>query len=53
MLGTHALIGVGEAAITVTAVSAVLAARPDLVALVPGALRSRERAGAPAPEGAT
>jgi len=32
MLGVHALIGVGEAVITVTAVSAVLASRPDLVA---------------------
>ncbi len=35
MLGVHALIGVGEAVITVAAVSAVLAARPDLVALAP------------------
>jgi cobalt/nickel transport system permease protein len=33
MLGVHALIGIGEAVITVAAVSAVLAARPDLVAL--------------------
>ncbi len=33
MLGVHALIGVGEALITVAAVSGVLAARPDLVAL--------------------
>jgi cobalt/nickel transport system permease protein len=33
MLGVHTLIGIGEAAITVAAVSAVLAARPDLVAL--------------------
>jgi cobalt/nickel transport system permease protein len=33
MLGVHALIGVGEAVITVAAVSALLAARPDLVAL--------------------
>jgi cobalt/nickel transport system permease protein len=33
MLGVHALIGIGEAVITVGAVSAVLAARPDLVAL--------------------
>ncbi len=32
MLGVHALIGVGEAVITVAAVSAVLASRPDLVA---------------------
>jgi cobalt/nickel transport system permease protein len=31
MLGTHALIGAGEAVITVTAVSAVLATRPDLL----------------------
>jgi cobalt/nickel transport system permease protein len=33
MLGVHALIGVGEAVITVTAVSAVLASRADLVAI--------------------
>jgi cobalt/nickel transport system permease protein len=32
MLGTHALIGAGEAVITVAAVSAVLATRPDLLA---------------------
>jgi cobalt/nickel transport system permease protein len=32
MLGVHALIGAGEAVITVAAVSAVLSARPDLVA---------------------
>ena len=31
MLGVHALIGVGEAVITVAAVSAVTASRPDLV----------------------
>jgi cobalt/nickel transport system permease protein len=31
MLGTHAVIGVGEAIITVAAVSAVLSTRPDLV----------------------
>lgn len=31
MLGTHVLIGIGEAVITTTAVGAVLAARPDLV----------------------
>jgi cobalt/nickel transport system permease protein len=31
MLGVHALIGIGEAAITVAAVSAVLASRPDLM----------------------
>ena len=30
MLGVHALIGIGEAVITVAAVSAVLASRPDL-----------------------
>lgn len=33
MLGVHALIGIGEAVITVAAVSAVLATRPDLVGL--------------------
>ena len=32
MLGIHALIGVGEAAITVAAAGAVLASRPDLIA---------------------
>lgn len=31
MLGVHALIGIGEAVITVAAVAAVLATRPDLV----------------------
>lgn len=35
MLGVHALIGLGEAVVTVGAVSAVLATRPDLLA-VPG-----------------
>ena len=33
MLGVHALIGIGEAVITVAAVAAVLAARPDLIAV--------------------
>jgi cobalt/nickel transport system permease protein len=33
MLGVHAAIGVGEAVLTVAGVAAVLAARPDLVAL--------------------
>lgn len=33
MLGVHALIGIGEAVITVAAVSTVLATRPDLVGL--------------------
>lgn len=32
MLGVHALIGVGEAVVTVAAVSAVLVTRPDLIA---------------------
>ena len=31
MLGVHAIIGAGEAVITVAAVSAVLATRPDLI----------------------
>jgi cobalt/nickel transport system permease protein len=35
MVGVHALIGVGEAVVTVAAVSAVLASRPDLVAGAP------------------
>ena len=39
MLGVHALIGVGEAVITAAAVSAVLASRPDLVALAPEELK--------------
>jgi cobalt/nickel transport system permease protein len=38
MVGVHALIGVGEAVVTVAAVSAVLAARPDLVAGAPPGL---------------
>lgn len=33
MLGVHALIGIGEAVITVAAVGAVLATRPDLLAV--------------------
>lgn len=33
MLGVHALIGIGEAVITVAAVSAVIATRPDLIAI--------------------
>lgn len=39
MLGVHTLIGIGEAVITVAAVSAVLVSRPDLVALAPEELR--------------
>jgi cobalt/nickel transport system permease protein len=35
MVGVHVLIGVGEAVVTVAAVSAVLAARPDLVTGAP------------------
>ena len=31
MLGVHALIGIGEAVVTVAAVSAMLASRPDLI----------------------
>lgn len=34
MLGVHALIGIGEAVITISAVGAVLAARPDLISAV-------------------
>jgi cobalt/nickel transport system permease protein len=33
MLGVHALIGIGEAVVTVAAVAAVLAARPDVIAV--------------------
>jgi cobalt/nickel transport system permease protein len=39
MVGVHALIGIGEAVVTIAAVSAVLATRPDLIAvrdLTPG-----------------
>ena len=39
MLGVHSLIGIGEALITVAAVSAVLVSRPDLVALAPDELK--------------
>ena len=46
MVGVHTLIGVGEAVVTVAAVSAVLAVRPDLVAVAPTELAS---APAPAP----
>ena len=49
MLGVHALIGVGEAVVTVAAVSAVLASRPDLV----GARRRRSRRRPPADGGLT
>ena len=38
MLGVHALIGVGEAVITVAALGAVLVARPDLVTIRPRGL---------------
>ena len=44
MLGVHALIGIGEAVITVAAVSAVLASRPDLVALAPEELSAEPAA---------
>jgi cobalt/nickel transport system permease protein len=33
MLGVHALIGIGEAVITAAAIAAILATRPDLVAV--------------------
>jgi cobalt/nickel transport system permease protein len=48
MLGVHALIGIGEAVVTVAAVAAVLASRPDLVALAPEELTRREPVAAPA-----
>jgi cobalt/nickel transport system permease protein len=55
MLGVHALIGIGEAVITVGAVSAVMATRPDLLVLGKFAPPSREHApvGAPAIEGSS
>jgi cobalt/nickel transport system permease protein len=53
MLGVHALIGVGEAVITVAAVAAVLAARPDLIAVRDlTAAETGVPAVAPTPEGA-
>jgi cobalt/nickel transport system permease protein len=54
MLGVHALIGIGESIITVTAVAAILASRPDLVALAPNWLPGSARAPVPpaSPEGA-
>jgi cobalt/nickel transport system permease protein len=48
MLGVHALIGIGEAVISVAAVGAVLAARPDLVALAPTELAPQQPLAAPA-----
>lgn len=48
MLGVHALIGIGEAIVTVAAVAAVLASRPDLVALAPEELTRPEPVAAPA-----
>jgi cobalt/nickel transport system permease protein len=44
MLGLHALIGVGEAAITTAVVSAVLVARPELVAAAPPTVAPRQAA---------
>jgi cobalt/nickel transport system permease protein len=52
MLGVHALIGVGEAVITVAAVGSVLAARPDLVGLAPRGLAIGPGTRRPAAEGA-
>jgi cobalt/nickel transport system permease protein len=48
MLGVHTLIGIGEAVISVAAVGAVLAARPDLVALAPKELVTANPIAAPA-----
>jgi hypothetical protein len=48
----HTLIGVGEAVITVAAVSAVLASRPDLIAVGRFAPPDRAPATLPAPAGA-
>ena len=47
MLGVHALIGIGEAVITVAAVGAVLSARPDLVRV--GSLERARVTAAPRP----
>jgi cobalt/nickel transport system permease protein len=43
MTGVHALIGIGEALITVAALSAVLTARPDMVAAWPSLPQTFER----------
>ena len=43
MLGVHALIGIGEAVVTVAAVGAVLAARADLVRPLPARRRPSRR----------
>jgi cobalt/nickel transport system permease protein len=50
MGGVHLLIGVGEAAITVAVLSAVLAVRPDLVHGARHVHRAIELAGRPAPQ---
>jgi cobalt/nickel transport system permease protein len=50
MLGVHALIGIGEAVITMAAVSAVLATRPDLIYV--NDLSDRELGRAAPPRGA-
>ena len=42
MAGVHALIGIGEAVITIAALSSVLAARPDLVAAWDRAAKLKE-----------
>jgi cobalt/nickel transport system permease protein len=47
MLAVHSLIGIGESVITVGAVAAILAARPDLVALAPKELKVHEPVVAP------
>ncbi|MBA2740980.1 MAG: energy-coupling factor ABC transporter permease [Actinobacteria bacterium] len=53
MLGVHALVGIGEAIITVAAVGAVLATRPDLIAVRDLTLRELGRSlPTPTPEGA-
>ena len=54
MLGVHSLIGLGESIITVAAVAAILASRPDLVALAPERLTGPEAVPVPtrSPEGA-
>jgi cobalt/nickel transport system permease protein len=52
MLGVHALIGIGEAVITVAAVTAVLATRPDLLAFEVTDAEIGLPAPAPSPRGA-
>jgi cobalt/nickel transport system permease protein len=50
MLGVHALIGIGEAAITVAAVGAIMVARPDVIYALSSAGAERTPAIVPMPK---